>query len=116
VGSPILGASRRVEGENIEFGCTDQSIIRHDQTGLEPSELIDVVCAENLQMADILRVDLAEWGETLRSECSVITGPVSCCSGTQYRRGKRRGCNNRRFVIGIQLRRCPARGADQVRR
>ena len=46
--SPVLGAGGRVEGENIEFGRADQSVIHHDQTGLEGSELIDVVSAQNL--------------------------------------------------------------------
>ena len=48
VRSPVLGASRRIERENIEFGRADQRVVHHDQAGLEGGELIDVVSAQNL--------------------------------------------------------------------
>ena len=48
VGTPVHGASRRIEGENIEFGGADQSVIHHDQAGLEGGIFIDVVSAQNL--------------------------------------------------------------------
>ena len=75
--APILGAGRRVEGENIEFGRADQSVLHHDQAGLEGSELTDVVGAQDLQLAGILRIDLAELRVTLGRECSVVARPVS---------------------------------------
>jgi hypothetical protein len=77
VGSPIFGAGSRVERENIEFGRADQSVFHHDQTGLKGSELINVIGAQNLQLAGILRIDLAELRVTLGSECSVVARPVS---------------------------------------
>jgi hypothetical protein len=45
VGSPILGASSRVERKNIEFGGADQSVVHHDQAGFEGGELINVISA-----------------------------------------------------------------------
>ena len=45
VRAPIFGASRRVEGENIELGCADQRVVHHDQAGLEGGELVDVIGA-----------------------------------------------------------------------
>ena len=86
VRSPILGASRRVERENIELGRADQSVIHHDQTGLKGGELIDVVRAQDLQLTDILRVDLAELRVTLRRECFVVARPVFGGVG-RWRRG-----------------------------
>ena len=75
--SPILGASRRVERENIELRGADQRILHHDQAGLKGSELIDVISAQHFQLAGILRIDLAQLLVTLGSQCSVIARPVS---------------------------------------
>jgi hypothetical protein len=52
MGSPIQGASRRIERENVELGRADQSTFYHDQTGLEGGVLIDVVRAQHFQLAD----------------------------------------------------------------
>ena len=48
VGTPVHGASRRIERENIEFGRAYQSVFHHDQAGLEGRVFIDVVCAQDL--------------------------------------------------------------------
>jgi hypothetical protein len=109
VRAPIHGASSRVEGENIELGGADQSVIHHDQTGLKGSELIDVVRAQNFQLANILRIDLAQLRETLRRECSIVTRPVSG-GARQWRHGGRRGCDSLgAFVSRIHFRRRRAR-------
>jgi hypothetical protein len=65
VRSPILSASGRIEGENIEFRGTDQSVIYHDQTGLEGCELTDIISAQDLELGSIALIDLVERGETL---------------------------------------------------
>ena len=58
--APVLGASRWVEREDVEFAGADQSVIHHDQTGLKGGILTDVVGAQDLQLTDILRIDLVE--------------------------------------------------------
>ena len=70
---------------------------------------MDVVSAQYLQLADILRIDLAERRVTLRSECSVVARPVSGSGARRWRRGGRRGRNSPgAFVSRIRFRRCRA--------
>jgi hypothetical protein len=77
VRTPILGTSRRVERENIELGRADHGVIHRDQTGLKGRDLIDVISTQNLQFANILRIDLGELRVTLRTERSIVARPVS---------------------------------------
>jgi hypothetical protein len=76
VRAPILRAGRRVEREDIKFGRADQGALHHDQAGLEARESSGVVGAQHLELADILRIDLAEVGEALGSERLVVARPV----------------------------------------
>ena len=107
VRSPILGASRRVEGENIELGRADQGAFHHDQAGLEGLEPTDIVGAEDLEPADIRRIDLAERREPVRSERSVVARPVFSGRACRRRRGGRRAIAPAP-VLGVRFRRCRA--------
>ena len=110
VRSPIQRAGRRVEREDVEHGRADQCVFHHDQTGLEGAVFTDVVSAQDLQLADILRIDLAELRVTIRSDCSVVARPVSGGGARRWRVGGRRGRNSLGgFVSRIQFRRCRAR-------
>ena len=76
--APILVAIGGVERENIVFGqCRSgrrsPSMIR---PSLEAGVLLGVVGAQNLQLANILRIDLAKLRVTLRSERFVVARPV----------------------------------------
>jgi hypothetical protein len=85
---PVLGAGRRVDRENIEFGRADERPLHHEQTGLEARELAGVVSAEHLQLPDVLGVDLAEVGEALGGKRFVVAWPVR---GGRRARSRRRG-------------------------
>ena len=89
--APILVAIGGVERENIMFGGADQGAVHHDRAGLEAGVLPGVVSAQNFQLADILRIDLAELRVTLRSECFVVAWPVSGRRVWRCRRGRSRG-------------------------
>ena len=55
---PILVAVGGIEREDIVFGGADQGVVHHDRAGLEACVLSGVVGAQNLQVANILRIDL----------------------------------------------------------
>jgi hypothetical protein len=77
VRTPILGAGRRVDGENVEFSRADQSALDHDRAHLEGRESLGVVGAKHLELANVLRVDLTEVRESLRGQGLVVAWPVS---------------------------------------
>ena len=98
---PVLGAGRRVDRENIEFGRADERPLHHDQAGLEARELSGVVSAEHLQLPDVLGVDLAEVGEALGRQRFVVAWPVR---GGRRARSRRRGRRSA-LVIWVRFRR-----------
>src|SRR5437762_3154972 len=64
--APVLGARGRVDGEDLELGGADQSVVHHDQAGFKGSERAEVVGAQDFQVANILGIDLVERRVTLR--------------------------------------------------
>lgn len=61
------------------FRGADECAIDHDQTSLEAGVLLRIVRAQDLQLADIPCIILAEMGIAFRSERLVIARPVFGC-------------------------------------
>ena len=76
VRAPVQVAVRRIERENIVFRRTDERAVDLDQTGRKAGILAGVVGAENLQPADILRVDLIKLRVTIRGQRLVVARPI----------------------------------------
>src|SRR5271168_2077486 len=94
--APILGAGRRIQRKDIEFGRADQRALDHEQAGLEGRESLGVVGAQHLEVADVLGIDLTKVREALRSQRLVVARPVSCRGRGRDRHGwRRRGSEGR---------------------
>src|SRR4029453_5330471 len=89
--APVFRARCRVDGENLELGGADQSVVHHDQTGLEGSEHAEVVGAQDLQVPDILGIDLVQRREPLRDRGPVVAWPIPGRRVRPSHIGERRG-------------------------
>src|SRR5258706_12993611 len=86
--TPVFPAVGWINRENILRGGKDQSTVDHDGATVEILMQMGVVAAEYSQAANVLRIDLAQWRVSLRSEGPVIARPASgvgcCCNFASF--------------------------------